>query len=68
MPESFRSQADSSPFLVCFGDSLTAGYQVQVETGMPLPDSPYGEFLQGWLGARGRSPLKEFAAKSRPTW
>lgn len=58
MPESFRSQADSSPILVCFGDSLTAGYQVQVETGMPLPDSPYGEFLQGWLGARGKVSVK----------
>lgn len=58
MPESFRSQADSSLILVCFGDSLTAGYQVQAETGMPLPDSPYGGFLQEWLGARGKVSVK----------
>ena len=58
MPESFRSQAVSSPVLVCFGDSLTAGYQVQVETGMPLPDVPYGGFLQEWLGARGKIVVK----------
>ena len=58
MPESFRAQTDSSPLLVCFGDSLTAGYQVQAETGMPLPDAPYGGFLQGWLGARGRVTIQ----------
>ena len=68
MPESLKLRADSSPILVCFGDSLTAGYQVQAETGMPLPDTPYGGFLQEWLGPRGRSPLREFVVKPRPTW
>lgn len=58
MPENLTSQTDSSPLLVCFGDSLTAGYQVQAETGMPLPDVPYGGFLQEWLGARGRVSVK----------
>ena len=58
MPERFGPQADSSPALVCFGDSLTAGYQVQVETGMPLPDVPYGGFLQEWLGARGTVSIR----------
>ncbi len=58
MPEGVRLQDDSSPILVCFGDSLTAGYQVQAETGMPLPDTPYGEFLQEWLGARGKVSVK----------
>ena len=58
MSERVRSQADSSPILVCFGDSLTAGYQVQAETGIPLPDTPYGGFLQEWLGARGRVSVK----------
>ena len=58
MPENLTSQAASSPLLVCFGDSLTAGYQVQAETGMPLPDVPYGGFLQEWLGARGRVSVK----------
>lgn len=58
MPENVKSQTGSSPQLVCFGDSLTAGYQVQAETGMPLPDVPYGGFLQEWLGARGRVSVK----------
>ena len=48
----------SSPLLVCFGDSLTAGYQVRAETGIPLPDTPYGGFLQKWLGTRGRVSVK----------
>lgn len=58
MPERFGPQAHSSPLLVCFGDSLTAGYQVQTKTGMLLPDTPYGGFLQEWLGARGRVSVK----------
>lgn len=58
MLENVKSQTDSSPLLVCFGDSLTAGYHVQAETGMPLPDVPYGGFLQEWLGARGRVSVK----------
>ena len=58
MPENVKSPTDSSPLLVCFGDSLTAGYQVRAETGMPLPDVPYGGFLQEWLGARGRVSVK----------
>ena len=58
MSLSVKSHADFSPLLVCFGDSLTAGYHVQAETGMPLPDTPYGGFLQEWLGARGRVSVK----------
>lgn len=58
MTDSFRLHADSSPLLVCFGDSLTAGYQVQAETQLPLPDTPYGGFLQEWLGGRGRVSMK----------
>lgn len=58
MAVNFTSQAGSSPLLVCFGDSLTAGYQVRAETGMPLPDVPYGGFLQEWLGVRGRVSVK----------
>lgn len=58
MPENLKSQTGSSPLLVCFGDSLTAGYRVQAVTGMPLPDVPYGGFLQEWLGARGRVSVK----------
>ncbi len=58
MVKGSRSHAHSSPLLVCFGDSLTAGYQVQAETGIPLLDTPYGGFLQEWLGARGRISVK----------
>ncbi len=58
MPENLKSQTGSPPLLVCFGDSLTAGYQVQAEMGIPLPDVPYGGFLQEWLGARGRVSVK----------
>ncbi len=46
MVKNSKSHTHSSPLLVCFGDSLTAGYQVQAETGIPLPDTHYGGFLQ----------------------
>ena len=58
MPKSFGSHAHSAPLLTCFGDSLTVGYQVQAETGMPLPDTPYGGFLQEWLGEQGSISVK----------
>lgn len=58
MTDSFPLHADFSPLLVCFGDSLTAGYQVQADTQLPLPDTPYGGFLQEWLGVRGRVVIK----------
>ena len=58
MPDGSSSHAARSPLLVCFGDSLTAGYQAQAETGLSLPDTPYGGFLQAWLGARGRVSVK----------
>ena len=58
MSERSGLDAHSAPLLVCFGDSLTAGYQVQAETGMPLPDRPYGGFLQEWLGARERLSVR----------
>lgn len=38
------------PFLVCFGDSLTAGYQADHSGRIRQPDCPYGIFLQEWLG------------------
>ena len=43
-----------SPLIICFGDSLTAGYQ---SPGSGLPegyDTPYGSFLQDMLGPRAR--------------
>lgn len=41
------------PHLICFGDSLTAGYQSSGLGGEVCTDTPYGEFLQSWLGSRG---------------
>jgi acyl-CoA thioesterase I len=37
-----------TPYLVCFGDSLTAGYQMGGIT--QVGDTPYGGFLQHWVG------------------
>ena len=42
------------PLLVCFGDSLTAGYVVGRPGGIPGPDQPYGKCLQKWLGQKGK--------------
>ncbi len=42
-----KSQA---PYLVCFGDSLTAGYQIGA--GGVNVDTPPGEFIQQWAGTR----------------
>lgn len=43
-----------SPLIICFGDSLTAGYQTP---GLAHPHgeaTPYGQVLQERLGSRGR--------------
>jgi lysophospholipase L1-like esterase len=37
--------------IVCFGDSLTAGYQSPTPEHPVQQDTPYGRFLQEWLGA-----------------
>jgi lysophospholipase L1-like esterase len=44
-----RSRA--MPDIVCFGDSLTAGYQSSTATHPVQQETPYGQFLQEWLGA-----------------
>jgi len=42
------------PLIICFGDSLTAGYHSS-GTGSPEGyDTPYGAFLQDMLGLRAR--------------
>jgi len=38
--------------IVCFGDSLTAGYQSPTPDWPQLRETPYGAFLQERLGAR----------------
>ena len=40
--------------IVCFGDSLTLGYQSPTP-GTPFVENiPYGDYLQEWLGSRGQ--------------
>ncbi len=42
------------PLILCFGDSLTAGYQTP-SPAYPLgEDTPYGQVLQEYLGEQGR--------------
>jgi lysophospholipase L1-like esterase len=36
--------------IICFGDSLTAGYQSPTPERPQLRETPYGAFLQEWLG------------------
>lgn len=41
-------------YLVCFGDSLTAGYQAGPGGIVLNADTPYGGFIQKWVGARAQ--------------
>jgi len=42
------------PVIICFGDSLTAGYQSSTPDSPFLRETPYGDFLQKRLGPRVR--------------
>lgn len=44
--------ARSTPLIICFGDSLTAGYQSPTPEQPAAGDTPYGRFLQDALGPR----------------
>ena len=44
---------ESSPLIVCFGDSLTAGYQSPARDNSTGRETPYGQFLEQFLGGRG---------------
>jgi acyl-CoA thioesterase I len=46
------SRSPAVPLIVCFGDSLTAGYQSPTPDWPQLCETPYGAFLQERLGAR----------------
>ncbi len=43
-----------SPLILCFGDSLTAGYQAPDPAYPYAEEIPYGHVLQEYLGERGR--------------
>ncbi len=45
------SRSTAVPLIVCFGDSLTAGYQSPTPDWPQLRETPYGAFLQERLGA-----------------
>jgi acyl-CoA thioesterase-1 len=47
-------EQDSVPLIICFGDSLTAGYQTATRAAPQVRETPYGRFLQDCLGARAR--------------
>lgn len=42
---------DRSTLVICFGDSLTAGFQSPTRDNPTGADTPYGKFLQSALGA-----------------
>lgn len=46
--------ATPSPLILCFGDSLTAGYQTPSPGHASDGDTPYGHVLQDYLEERGR--------------
>ncbi|MDE3225046.1 MAG: hypothetical protein KGN30_06495, partial [Nitrospirota bacterium] len=45
---------DSLPLILCFGDSLTAGYQSPTMARPQARETPYGRFLQDRLGMRAQ--------------
>jgi lysophospholipase L1-like esterase len=45
------SRSPAVPLIVCFGDSLTAGYQSPTPDRPQLRETPYGAFLQERLGS-----------------
>jgi lysophospholipase L1-like esterase len=44
---------EPSPLIVCFGDSLTAGYQSPSRDNPAVRETPYGQFLGQFLERRG---------------
>ncbi len=45
------SRQSAIPLIICFGDSLTAGFQSSTPGQPQLLETPYGEFLQERLGS-----------------
>ena len=44
----------SVPLIICFGDSLTVGYQSPTPGSLQARETPYGDFLQELLGSTAR--------------
>jgi lysophospholipase L1-like esterase len=47
-------RSDSAPLIICFGDSLTAGFQAPSPDNPAGLETPYGGFLQERLGTAAR--------------
>ena len=43
-----------NPYLVCFGDSLTAGHQTKADVFGSNVETPPGGFIQEWLGSQAQ--------------
>jgi len=43
-----------TPLVICFGDSLTAGFQSPTKDNPAGRETPYGQFLQSLLGGSGQ--------------
>src|SRR5574337_307056 len=43
-----------TPLIICFGDSLTAGFQSPTRDNPTGRETPYGQFLQSVLGRAGQ--------------
>jgi lysophospholipase L1-like esterase len=43
-----------APLVICFGDSLTAGFQSPAKDNPTGRETPYGQFLQSLLGGAGQ--------------
>jgi acyl-CoA thioesterase I len=43
-----------TPLIICFGDSLTAGFQLPTKDNPTGRETPYGQFLQSFLGRAGQ--------------
>ena len=48
------SRQPTAPLIVCFGDSLTSGYQSPTVDSPQIRETPYGAFLQEHLGEQAR--------------
>ncbi|TLY18320.1 MAG: hypothetical protein E6K69_00450 [Nitrospirae bacterium] len=48
------NRQSSVPLIICFGDSLTAGYQSPMPHSLQARETPYGTFLQEQLGSTAR--------------
>ena len=48
----------ASGHIICFGDSLTAGFQSPTAENPQGAETPYGQFLQEWLGPAVRVSVR----------